>query len=94
MFPQKFENLRGRALSRLNIIKIFSHTSWHLSSKTLTCIYRALIGSMFDYSFFTVANVFESSLGLVQRMQNKAIRCIYRLDWDSPTKDLFQISGV
>ena len=38
--------------SRLNIIKIFSHTSWHLSRKTLTCIYRALIGSIFDYSFF------------------------------------------
>ena len=93
-FHKHFENLRARALSRLNIIKIFSHKSWHLSRKTLTCIYRALIGSIFDYSFFTVANVSESSLGLVQRIQNRAIRCIYRLEWDSPTKDLFQISGV
>jgi hypothetical protein len=93
-FHKHFENLRARALSRLNIIKIFSHKSWHLSRKTLTCIYRALIGSIFDYSFFSVANVSENSLGLVQRIQNRAIRCIYRLDWDSPTKDLFQISGV
>ena len=93
-FHTHFENLRARALSRLNIIKIFSHKSWHLSRKTLTCIYRALIGSIFDYSFFSVANVSENSLGLVQRIQNRAIRCIYRLDWDSPTKDLFQISGV
>ena len=51
-FNKHFANLRTRALSRLNIIKIFSHKSWHLSNKTLTCIYRALIGSIFDYSFF------------------------------------------
>ena len=56
-FHPHFENLWARALSRLNIIKIFSHKSWHLSKKTLTCIYRALIGSIFDYSFFTVACV-------------------------------------
>ena len=93
-FHTHFENLRARALSRLNIIKIFSHKSWHLSRKTLTCIYRAPIGSIFDYSFFSVAKLSENSLGLVQRIQNRAIRCIYRLDWDSPTKDLFQISGV
>jgi hypothetical protein len=93
-FHKHFENLRARALSRLNIIKIFLHKSWHLSRKTLTCIYRALIVSIFDYFFFSIANVSENSLGLVQRIQNRAIRCIYRLDWDSPTKDLFQISGV
>ena len=54
----------------------------------------ALFKLQFDYSLFTVANVSENSLGLVQRIQNRAIRCIYRLDWDSPTKDLFQISGA
>ena len=64
-FNKHFENLRARALSRLNIIKIFLHKSWHLSRKTLTCIYRALIGSIFDYSFFTVACVSDNSLGLV-----------------------------
>jgi hypothetical protein len=53
-----------------------------------------VIGSLFDYYFFSVANVSEKSLGLVQRIQNRAIRCIYRLDWDIPTKDLFQISRV
>jgi hypothetical protein len=45
-FHTHFENLRARALSRLNIIKIFSHKSWHLSRKTLTCIYRALMGNV------------------------------------------------
>jgi len=78
----------------LNIIKIFSHKSWHLWRKTLKCIYRTLIGFIFYYSFFTVACVSDNSLGLVQRIQNRAIRCIYRLDWNSPTNDLFPITGV
>ena len=93
-FNTHFEILRARALSRLNIIKIFSHKSWHLTKKTLTCIYRTLVGSIFDYSFFAVACVSETSLGLVQRVQNRAIRCIYRLEWESPTNELFPTSGV
>ena len=32
-FNMHFENLRTRALSRLNIINIFSHSSWHLTKK-------------------------------------------------------------
>jgi len=35
--------LRGRALKRLNIIKIFSHRSWQLDSNTLKCIYDASV---------------------------------------------------
>jgi hypothetical protein len=69
-FNKHFENIWARALSRLNIIKIFSHKSWHLSKKS------------------------DNSLDLVQRIQNRATRCIYRLDWDSPTSELFGISGV
>ena len=57
-------------------------------------INRALIGSIFDYSFFTIASVANSNLNLIQTVQNRAIRCIYKLKWDSPTGDLFRISGV
>ncbi|RNA03771.1 hypothetical protein BpHYR1_026391 [Brachionus plicatilis] len=58
---------------------------------TLTSIYRALIGSMFDYSLFTVACISKTNLKLVQTVQNRAIRCIYKLRWDSPTRSLFSI---
>ena len=34
-FTRYFENLRTRSLKRLNIIKIFSHKSWGLSTSTL-----------------------------------------------------------
>ena len=83
------------SLKRLNIIKIFSHKSWHLNCVTLTSIYRALIGSIFDYSFFfSIACISETNLNRVQTVQNWAIRCIHRLKWDSPTASLFQVSGI
>ena len=50
-FNRHFSKLRERALKRLNIIKIFAHFSWHLSTKTLINIYKSLVGSVFDYSF-------------------------------------------
>ena len=50
-FNTHFQNLIIRALKRINIIKIFSHHSWHLDKPTLKNIYPALIGSLFDYSF-------------------------------------------
>ena len=93
-FNKHFANLRVRALKRLNIIKIFSHKSWHLNYSTLKNIYRALIGSIFDYSFFSIACVSETNLGLIQRVQNRAIRTIYKLKWDTPTDSLFSISSI
>jgi hypothetical protein len=89
-----YEILRIRALKRLNIIKIFSHKSWLLSKATLIKIYRALVGSIFDYSFFSVASVSDTSLKRIQSVQNRSIRCIYGLKWDSPTTEIPLISGV
>jgi hypothetical protein len=93
-FNLHFENLRARALKRLNIIKIFSHQSWKLNYVTLKTIYRCLVGSIFDYSFFTLSKVSDTVLNSVQRVQNRAIRCIYKLPWDSPTELLFPISNI
>ena len=93
-FNKHFANLRVRALKRLNILKIFSHKSWHLNYSTLTNIYRALIGSIFDYSFFSIACVSKTNLELIQKVQNRSIRIIYKLKWDSSTVSLFSISSI
>ena len=47
-FSAHYANLRARALKRLNIIKIFSHKSWHINQKTLTSVYRYIIGSIYS----------------------------------------------
>jgi len=64
-------------LKRLNKIKIFSHKSWHLSHMTLKGIYNAIIGSIFTYSFFTVARITKTNMDRLQRVQSRAIRSIY-----------------
>ena len=43
-FNTHFSNIRTRALKRRNIIKIFSHSSWHINKITLSNIYRSFIG--------------------------------------------------
>ena len=65
-FNKHFENLKERALKRLNIIKIFSHKSWHLSHQTLCNIFKALISSIFNYSFFAFSNVSDNSINKLQ----------------------------
>ena len=44
--------------------------------------FNAHFFSLQDYSFFSIACVSATNLGLVQRVQNRAIRCIYKLKWD------------
>ena len=76
-FNKHIESLRERALSRLNIIIIISHSSWHLNLGTLRNIYDALVGSIFSYSSFALANVSYTYLEKSQTIQNKEIRIMY-----------------
>jgi endonuclease/exonuclease/phosphatase family metal-dependent hydrolase len=93
-FKEHVESLRRRALKRLNLIKIFSHKSWQLDHKTLKCIYDALIGSIFTYSFFSIARISKTNMNKLQTVQNRAIRSIYRLDWCSPVDLIHELSGL
>ncbi len=78
-FNEHTNNLVMRARKRLNIIKIFCHKSWHLNHETLKGIYNAIIGSIFNYSFFIIARVSNTNIKRLQRIQNRSIRSIYRL---------------
>ncbi len=93
-FGRHTDGLLKRARKRLNIIKIFSHKSWHLSHVTLKGIYNAIIGSIFTYTFFAVARIAKTNLDRLQRVQNRAIRSIYRLEWTSPTDMIHSISNL
>ena len=93
-FNKHFENLKERALKRLKIIKIFSHKSWRLSHRTLCNIFKALISSIFNYSFFTFSNISDESLNKLQRVQNRAIRCIFKIDWNCLNSDIYKTSGI
>ena len=82
---------------------VTSYISQNHALKTVNCyssvstnIFKNLIlpFSIFDYSFFAISSVSESSQRMIQTVQNRDICCIYRLNWDSPTNDLSQINGL
>jgi hypothetical protein len=93
-FSQHFADVRIKCLKRLNIVKIFSHRSWKLNSKTLICIYRSLIESIIDYAFFTVSCLSKTTLYSFQTLQNRAVRIIFHLPFDSPTDQLYSYSNL
>lgn len=70
--------LKETTSERLNIIKILSHKSWNLSTKTLVNIYKALIRSILDYSLFLYNILPKSTQIRLQSIQNSALRVIYK----------------
>lgn len=80
------------SFNRLNIIKIISHKSWKLSSDTLFTVYKALVSSLFNYSFFCANLISSELLRKLQVIQNTAVRSIFKLPPDTSSTDLKEIA--
>ena len=94
-FNANLEPVRTKCVSRLNIIKILSLSPWKLNSRTLINIYRrALTSSLIDYCSGHHSLLVKTTLQKLQRIQNLAVRSIYRLLMDTPTVMLNFISGI
>lgn len=91
-FKEISELIKKRSIERLNIIKIVSHKSWKLSHKTLVNLYKTLLRSILDYSFFTISQISITILNFLQAIQNQAIRLIYKLAPDTSTLNLNEIA--
>ena len=79
-FKNNAVKIKEKCMSRLNIIKILSHKKWKLSKNTLESLYRSLIGSVIEYSFFTISEISINTLNYLQAIQNQAIKLIHNLD--------------
>ena len=88
-FNSQIEFIRSRCQDRVNVIKIISHKSWKLLNKTLLGVYNALIGSIIDYSFFTISSASKTNVHKLQVIQNICIKSIYNLPYDTPSEIFF-----
>ena len=77
-FGAHYEELRTKCLKRLNIIKIISHRSWKLSQATLLSVYYALVRSTIDYVFFSIGVVAVTNILVLQRIQNRGLKLIFK----------------
>jgi hypothetical protein len=48
-FAAQVQHIRDKCSSRLNIMMIIAHKSWKLTTRTLTNVYKAPVGSIIDY---------------------------------------------
>jgi hypothetical protein len=75
-------------MQRLYIIKIISHRSWKLSEKALTSTYFCLVRSVVDYSFVINKIISSGNLQILQRVQNRAVKYIFRPSLSTNLVDL------
>jgi len=55
---------------------------------------NAPICSLFVYSFFSIARIAKTNIDRLQKVQNRAIRSIYRLEWTSPIDLIHSMSNL
>jgi exonuclease III len=93
-FEAQVKNTKAKCISRLNIIKILSHKSWKLDKSTLVSIYKALVGSVLDYTAFLSARLTDKLTKSMQAIQNRAMRSIFHRPRDESTDELCRLSGL
>jgi hypothetical protein len=87
-FKPHIENVKERCLKRVNIIKIISHKSWKLKTSTLVTTYYTLVRSVIDYMFVCGSLISKANLEVLQRIQNSAIRSIFKPSYMTNLKNL------
>lgn len=61
----------------------------YLDSKSKNMLYFTHIQSVLSYLIAIWSNTSQANLNRVQRLQNKAVKFIYNLDFHTPSKDLY-----
>lgn len=87
-FKAQINEIRNRCHNRLNILKILSNKKRYIKQNILGNIYKALIGSIIDYSFPIINIISESNSHKLQVIQNNAIRTIFKLKFDTSSNTL------
>ena len=93
-FAAHISSLKQRFVNRLAILKVLSHRTWKLSKATLATLYGALIRSVIDYSAFFASAISISQMTALQRLQNKAIKIIYRPAFKTNLIKLARTHGI
>ena len=78
---------------RLNIVKVISHKSWHLSKKSKKAIYYALVRSLMEYASFIFATLSQEYKNAINSIQYDALRIIYKRDRLFGNKELLDLAG-
>ena len=93
-FNKNTEIIKAKCNDRLNIIKILSHSKWKLTKETLLSLYRSLVGSIIEYSFFAISEISITNLNYLQSIQNQTIRLIFKKNLETSSEELHKMSKL
>jgi len=93
-FKHQIEHVQKSCMSRLNIIKILSSKSWHLSQATLVNIYKSIVRSIMEYSSIIFHSIAVTNFHKLEVIQNNAIRSIFKLPYLTNQETLLSISHI
>ncbi|RNA16244.1 hypothetical protein BpHYR1_023600 [Brachionus plicatilis] len=77
--------LKTNLLTQIYLVKKSPTKFWKLKKDTLLNIYKTLIGSVIDYSFFIPTLTSNSNLSKIQTIQNISIKSIYHFPFNTPS---------
>jgi hypothetical protein len=87
-FDHQVKYIEETCLKRLNVLKVLANYRWKIKKEVLTKVYVLLIRSVIDYSSLVLSSLCKSRLLKLQRIQNSAIRTIFKLGKHTRTEDL------
>ena len=66
----------------------------YITQQTALIFYKAVIQSRFDYCSAIWGNAGKGSLDKLQKLQNRALRSVLKVDWSFSSSDLFRVLKV
>ena len=92
-FTNHFRNIEPKAISKINILRILKSKVGY-NSKFLINIYKTLIRSLLDYSDIVITTASSSSIDILQKIQNRALRICLNPPLHTATKTLHAQANI
>ena len=89
-----FKELRKTAMTRINILKMLTYTSWGANSSTLKIMYKYLILSKLKYGSFLFINTKLLNLKMIETVYNAGLRLASEIFRSSSIPSLFNITQL
>ena len=88
-FITHIKYLKAKCLKALNLLKVFSHTSWVADRTTLLKLYRSLVWSKLDYGCIIYGTARKSYLQMLDPIHNQGLRFVLGAFRTSPVASIY-----
>ena len=87
-FPVSSKNSEVKSVPTIPGLPYLRRIGGKLSMWTRTMIYNAIIRPHFEYGATVLFQMFQNDINKLQRLQNKAMRCILRCKRETPIEEM------